>query len=146
MGHPVVHQIPAQYQLDSHQNFLLDIALTEFHYYLLFHRRLVACSILTSEIICELDFTEQTQSEEAQGLFVDQKKTLCIFTKNNIFVCNVINEHADVWHLLLEWKMYKQAYNVCVKHKLEALDLVTTKYAESLFLQQHYDKSAKMYA
>ncbi|KAI9491455.1 Pep3/Vps18/deep orange family-domain-containing protein [Zychaea mexicana] len=141
-------QYPATPSEDESSRFVTEIpisvAITEFHFILLYKDRIRAVCQLNDQIIYE-EMIPTSQNEEVVGMAVDDiKKTFWIYTTFSIYELGVENEERDVWKLYLEKTQYDMALQYCKDPAQK--DKVYTAQAKDYFGQRRYQMSAKYFA
>ncbi|RIA95939.1 Pep3/Vps18/deep orange family-domain-containing protein [Glomus cerebriforme] len=122
----------------------LSIALTEFHFILLYKERVKAICQLNDQIVFD-DVIPLVTGEEVRTMTVDNvKNTFWIYTDSSIFELIVSKEDRDVWKLYLEKQQFDTALQYC-KNPAQR-DKVLTTQAEHYFSQKRYLLSASYYA
>ncbi|KAG0167963.1 hypothetical protein DFQ28_011230 [Apophysomyces sp. BC1034] len=122
----------------------IRVALTEFHFILLYKDRIRAVCQLNDKVVYE-EMIPLNRDEIIQGLTVDDiKKTFWIYTSVNIYELLVKSEDRDVWTLYLEKKQYDTALRYCRDPAQK--DKVFTAQARDYFAQRRYQMSAKYFA
>ncbi|TEB39011.1 DigA protein [Coprinellus micaceus] len=122
----------------------LSMAVTEFHFVLLYKDRVVG--------ICNLDDKKTYEevlpikpSEEVRGLAADPvRKTYWVFTDQSLFELVVTNEDRDVWRIYLE----KGAYSAALQYAKAAAqrDQILKAQGEDHFVQGRYFQAAQAFA
>ncbi|KAI7872143.1 Pep3/Vps18/deep orange family-domain-containing protein [Spinellus fusiger] len=122
----------------------ISMALTEFHFVLLYKDRVRAICQLNDKIVYE-ETISLNRNEIVRGLTVDSiKKTFWIYTSVNMYELVIKNEERDVWKLYLEKKQYDTALQYCKDSAQK--DKVYTAQAKDYFGQRRYQMSAKYFA
>ncbi|KAI7899794.1 Pep3/Vps18/deep orange family-domain-containing protein [Cokeromyces recurvatus] len=122
----------------------ISVALTEFHFILLYKDRVRAICQLNDQIVYE-EMIPFGQDERVVGMTVDDiKKTFWIYTTLSIYELIISNEERDVWKLYLEKKRYNSALHYC-KDPAQR-DKVFTAQAKDYFSQRRYKMSAEIFA
>ncbi|KZT41330.1 hypothetical protein SISSUDRAFT_1042912 [Sistotremastrum suecicum HHB10207 ss-3] len=122
----------------------LSIAVTEFHFILLYYDRVVAVSRLDERVTHE-ELLPLKLGEEVRGLTTDLVgKTYWVYTDRSLFEFRVLNEDRDVWSAYLEKGMHSQALHYA--KSLRQRDLVLASQANAFFLEGRYIQSAQSYA
>ncbi|KAF9902355.1 hypothetical protein BX616_001970, partial [Lobosporangium transversale] len=122
----------------------IAIALTEFHFILLYKERVRAVNQLNDQIVFD-ELIPLKPNEEVLGMSVDTtKNTFWIYTGISLFELVVTKEDRDVWTLYLEKKQYDMALQYA-KNPAQR-DRVLTLQANYNFSQGRYMLSAKYYA
>ncbi|CAK5280478.1 unnamed protein product [Mycena citricolor] len=122
----------------------LSIALTEFHFVLLYHDRVVG--------ICNLDKKETYEeslplkpNEQVKGLCADPvRKTYWVFTDQSLFELVVDNEDRDVWKIYLQ----TGKFDVALRYAKTASqrDHVLSAQANAFFDEGRYFQAAQCFA
>ncbi|KAF9575733.1 hypothetical protein EC968_001923 [Mortierella alpina] len=122
----------------------IAIALTEFHFILLYKERVRAVNQLNDQIVFD-ELIPLRAMEDVLGMSVDStKNTFWIFTNWSLFELVITKEDRDVWTLYLEKKQYDMALQY-TKNPAQK-DRVLTLQANHNFAQGRYLLSAKYYA
>ncbi|KAF7727857.1 hypothetical protein EC973_006970 [Apophysomyces ossiformis] len=122
----------------------ISVALTEFHFILLYKDRVRAICQLNDQIVYE-EMIPLNHSESVLGLAVDDiRKTFWIYTTVTMYELKIKNEERDVWKLYLEKKQYDTALKYCTDPAQK--DKVYTAQAKDYFGQRRYQMSAKYFA
>ncbi|KAI9322126.1 Pep3/Vps18/deep orange family-domain-containing protein [Dichotomocladium elegans] len=122
----------------------IAVALTEFHFVLLYRDRVRAVCQLNDQIVYE-DHIPIGEGERMVGMAVDDiKKTFWIYTTATIYELNIKNEERDVWKLYLEKAQYDTALQYCKDAGQK--DKVYTAQAKDYFQQRRYQMSAWYFA
>ncbi|KAI1305565.1 hypothetical protein EDD11_004922 [Mortierella claussenii] len=122
----------------------IAIALTEFHFILLYKERVRAVNQLNDQIVFD-ELIPLRAREEVLGMSVDTtKNTFWIYTGSSLFELVISKEDRDVWTLYLEKKQYDMALQY-TKNPAQR-DRVLTLQANYNFSQGRYMLSAKYYA
>ncbi|CAG8582248.1 14325_t:CDS:10 [Acaulospora morrowiae] len=122
----------------------LSIALTEFHFILLYKERVRAICQLNDQIVFE-DNIPLKPGETVRTMTVDNiKSTYWIYTDCSIFELIVTREDRDVWKLYLEKQQFDNALQYCMNAAQR--DKVLTTQADYYFSQGRFLLSANYYA
>ncbi|KAG0294707.1 hypothetical protein BGZ96_000616 [Linnemannia gamsii] len=122
----------------------IAIALTEFHFILLYKERIRAVNQLNDQIVFD-ELIPLKAREEVIGMSVDTtKNTFWIYTGWSMFELVITKEDRDVWTLYLEKKQYDLALQY-TKNPVQK-DRVLTLQANHNFSQGRYMLSAKYFA
>ncbi|KAF8922731.1 Pep3/Vps18/deep orange family-domain-containing protein [Mucidula mucida] len=123
----------------------LSIALTEFHYIVLYRDRVVAICQLDDKVSWEEPLPLKP-GEEIHGIVADPiRSTYWIYTDQTILELEVKNEARDVWKIYLE----KGQYDVALSYTKESAiqrDHVLSAQANSFFGEGRYFQAAQCYA
>ncbi|CAO3653446.1 unnamed protein product [Cunninghamella echinulata] len=122
----------------------ISVALTEFHFILLYKDRVRAICQLNDQIVYE-EMVPLQYNEVVVGMTVDDiKKTFWVYTSLHMYELVIKNEERDVWKLYLD----KQQYNMSLQYCKDAAqkDKVFTAQAKDYFSQRRYQMSAKFFA
>ncbi|CEG66164.1 hypothetical protein RMATCC62417_02794 [Rhizopus microsporus] len=141
-------QYPATPSDDEFRKPVVDIpisvALTEFHFILLYKDRVRAICQLNDQIVYE-EMIPVAHGERVVGMTVDDiKKTFWIYTTLAMYELTINNEERDVWKLYLEKKKYNSALRYCKDPAQK--DKVFTAQARDYFGQRRYKMSAETFA
>ncbi|EIE75688.1 hypothetical protein RO3G_00392 [Rhizopus delemar RA 99-880] len=122
----------------------ISVALTEFHFVLLYKNRVRAICQLNDQIVYE-EMIPIGHGERVVGMTVDDiKKTFWIYTTLAMYELTINNEERDVWKLYLEKKRYNSALRYCKDPAQK--DKVFTAQARDYFGQRRYKMSAEIFA
>lgn len=122
----------------------LSIAITQFHYLLLYKKKLKAMCVLDNNIIYEEEIPLE-QNEKILGMKMDPvKDTYWIYTTYSLYEILVTDEDRNVWKLYLNDKMFDTALSYAKNESQK--DKVLTSQAEYYYLQQRYNLSAEYFA
>ncbi|KAF0458989.1 vacuolar protein sorting protein 18 [Gigaspora margarita] len=122
----------------------LSIALTEFHFILLYKERIRAICLLNDQIVYE-EIIQLKAGEVVKSMAVDSvKNTFWIYTDGSIFELIVAKEDRDVWKLYLEKQQFDTALQYC-KNPVQRDEVLTTQ-ADHYFSQGRFVLSAAYYA
>ncbi|KAI0321128.1 Pep3/Vps18/deep orange family-domain-containing protein [Amylostereum chailletii] len=122
----------------------VSIALTEFHFILLYPDRIAAISTLDENLAYE-EVLPLKPGEEVRGLTSDPvRKTYWVYTDQSLFELVVGNEDRDVWKVYLQ----KGKFDVALKYAKDTLqrDHVVSAQAHALFRDGRYYQAAQAYA
>ncbi|KAL1931607.1 hypothetical protein VTP01DRAFT_9750 [Rhizomucor pusillus] len=122
----------------------ISLALTEFHFLLLYKDRIRAICQLNDQIVYEEMIPIQKDETIISMAVDDIKKTFWIFTNQSIYELVIKNEERDVWKLYLEKGQYDTALQYCKDPAQK--DKVYTARARDYFDQRRYQMSAKYFA
>ncbi|KAH7928483.1 hypothetical protein BV22DRAFT_1058671 [Leucogyrophana mollusca] len=121
-----------------------SIALTEFHFILLYRDRIVAICNLDGKQSYE-DFVPLKPNEAVRGLTADPvRKTYWVYTDQSMFELVVGNESRDVWQIYLA----QGKFDVALKYAKTASqrDQILSAQAHAFFEQGRYFQAAQCYA
>ncbi|KAL6310046.1 Pep3/Vps18/deep orange family-domain-containing protein [Sparassis latifolia] len=121
-----------------------SMALTEFHFVLLYQDRVVAISNLNERLTYE-EMLPVKPNEDIRGMTADPvRKTYWVYTDQSIFELVVTNEHRDVWKIFLE----KGNYDVALQYAKTAShrDHVMMAQSRAFFDEGRYFQAAQSYA
>ncbi|KAI8613581.1 Pep3/Vps18/deep orange family-domain-containing protein [Chytriomyces sp. MP71] len=129
---------------DSTTETPLSVALTEFHYIVLYSDRVRAISCLTNELV----FDERIVLDDREivlGLVVDEgKETYWIYTNTSVHEIIVTDEDRDVWKIYLSRRNFDTAL-LFAKTDVQR-DRVVTAQAEYYFSEKRYRLAATYFA
>ncbi|KAJ3194065.1 hypothetical protein HK101_003570 [Irineochytrium annulatum] len=132
---------------DSAAEIPTFIALSEFHFILLFKDRVKAVCELNSELVYEeeIPLYPKSHGEFVIGMTTDVLKgTLWVFTNMVLYELLITEEDRDVWKLYLKKSNFDSAMTYA---KTEAdRDVIVTTQAEFYFNQKRYQLSANYFA
>ncbi|KAI0071987.1 hypothetical protein K474DRAFT_1711999 [Panus rudis PR-1116 ss-1] len=121
-----------------------SMALTEFHFVLLYKERVVALSNLNEQLTYE-EILPLKPSESVRGLTADPvRKTYWVYTDQSLFELGVRNEDRDVWRIYLE----KGKYDLAIQYAKTAnqRDVITAAQARAFFDEGRYFQAASAFA
>ncbi|GAB5585428.1 tethering complex subunit [Umbelopsis nana] len=122
----------------------LSIAMTEFHFILLYKDRIRAICHLNDEIVYE-EMINLAANEHVKGLTMDETTgSPWVYTNLSLYELIIREESRDVWKIYLEKKQYDTALHYCRDDAQR--DKVFTTQANDYFSQQRYQLSAKYFA
>ncbi|KAG0051168.1 hypothetical protein BGZ83_004029 [Gryganskiella cystojenkinii] len=122
----------------------IAIALTEFHFILLYKERIRAVNQLNNQIVFD-EVIPVKARDEVIGMSVDTSmNTFWVYTGWTMFELVITKEDRDVWALYLEQKQYDTALQY-TKNPAQR-DRVLTLQANHNFSQGRFMLSAKYYA
>ncbi|RCH94208.1 hypothetical protein CU098_004601, partial [Rhizopus stolonifer] len=122
----------------------ISVALTEFHFVLLYQDRVRAICQLNDQIVYE-EMIPIGLGEKVISMAVDDiKKTFWVYTNLAMYELTINNEERDVWKLYLEKKRYNSALRYCKDPAQK--DRVLTAQARDYFGQKRYKMSAEIFA
>ncbi|OCH96211.1 hypothetical protein OBBRIDRAFT_744298 [Obba rivulosa] len=122
----------------------ISMALTEFHFILLYSDRVMAVSSLNDHLTYE-EGLPLKPNEVVRGMAADPvRKTYWVYTDQSIFELGATNEHRDVWKIYLEKGKYDTAleYAKTASHR----DRVISSQAQAFFEEGRYYQAAQSYA
>uniref|UniRef100_A0A7S3Z7D3 Pep3/Vps18 beta-propeller domain-containing protein n=1 Tax=Lotharella globosa TaxID=91324 RepID=A0A7S3Z7D3_9EUKA len=125
----------------------LSIAMSQFHYLLLFKGQFICTNRLSREVVYDISLkTDAKRYGAFRGLGCDLSQgTFWMFSEHCVFEVLIVNEDRDVWRLLLEKGDFDGALRHCKESKPK-LDMVRSKQADKLFSQGYYKEAARVYA
>lgn len=122
----------------------LSIALTEFHFLLLYRERIMGISSLDDRVVFE-EAVPLRPHERVIGTAVDpSRKTYWIYTDASIFELVVREEDRDVWRVYLERGAHDAALRY-VKTPLQR-DAVLSSQGDRFFAEHRFIQAAQCYA
>ncbi|KAF8739352.1 hypothetical protein AX14_009923 [Amanita brunnescens Koide BX004] len=122
----------------------ISMALTEFHFILLYRDRVIGICNLDDQVVYE-EAIPLNPNETVLGLAADPvRKTYWVYTDQSLFELVVANEDRDVWKLYLD----KGNYEVALRYAKSASqrDAVLASQASALFDEARYFNAAQCYA
>ncbi|KII93824.1 hypothetical protein PLICRDRAFT_49843 [Plicaturopsis crispa FD-325 SS-3] len=122
----------------------VSIALTEFHFLLLYKDRITGVCILDEKLAYE-ESLPLKPNEEVRGLTADPvRKTYWVYTNQSLFELVMDNEDRDVWKIYLE----KGKFDIALKYAKTAgqRDHVLSAQAHAFFEEGRYFQAAQCYA
>eukprot|EP01130_Rhizamoeba_saxonica_P012344 TRINITY_DN5188_c1_g1_i2.p1 TRINITY_DN5188_c1_g1~~TRINITY_DN5188_c1_g1_i2.p1 ORF type:complete len:926 (+),score=184.08 TRINITY_DN5188_c1_g1_i2:22-2778(+) len=122
-----------------------SIALTEFHFLILFQDKLQIISRITYEIVFEHVFYDVIQHHQNMvGISLDPKTgNIFCYSSGRVFEVAINEEKKNVWSMYLDIENYEKALQYATKE--EQKDKIRIKQAEHYFNQGSYDLSARCY-
>ncbi|KAJ3120771.1 hypothetical protein HK098_004251 [Nowakowskiella sp. JEL0407] len=125
-------------------NVPISIALTQFHFILLFSDRVKGINALSGEVVYEEEIPLKL-GEKVVGMSCDAvKSTYWVYTTETLFELLVTDEDRDMWKLYLDRKSFDIALSFA-KNEAQRDKILTTQ-AEYYFSQGRYILSASYYA
>ncbi|KIK70851.1 hypothetical protein GYMLUDRAFT_32922 [Collybiopsis luxurians FD-317 M1] len=124
--------------------FPVSIALTEFHYVILYKDRIAGVCHLNDKLVYEEPLPLRP-NEEVRGITADPvRKTYWVYTDQSIFELLVGNEDRDVWKIYLE----KGQFETALRYSKTATqrNQVISAQASSFFSQERFFQAAQCYA
>ncbi|KAL1919217.1 uncharacterized protein VTP21DRAFT_1909 [Calcarisporiella thermophila] len=122
----------------------LSLALTKFHFILLYKDRVRAICRLNDQLTYE-ELIPLDPGHHVKHMTVDTaKNTFWIYTNASIYELIVSKEDRDVWKIYLQMKQYDMAREYC--KNAAQMDIVVTTRANDYFSQGRYLLSADYYA
>ncbi|THH33502.1 hypothetical protein EUX98_g626 [Antrodiella citrinella] len=121
-----------------------SMALTEFHFMLLYKDRVMGISCLNEELVYE-EILPLKGNEAIRGITVDPiRKTYWVYTDQSLYELSVVNEDRDVWKTLLA----KGKYDTALQYAKTATqrDTVIAAQARAYFDEGRYFQAAQAYA
>ncbi|KAF5384929.1 hypothetical protein D9615_001406 [Tricholomella constricta] len=121
-----------------------SIALTEFHFILLYKDRIAGVCNLDDQLKYE-ESLPLKPSEEVRGMASDPvRRTYWVYTDQSLFELVVGNEDRDVWKIYLE----KQQFDVALRYAKSAgqRDHVLSAQADAYFNEGRFFQAAQCYA
>ncbi|KAJ4484856.1 Pep3/Vps18/deep orange family-domain-containing protein [Lentinula edodes] len=122
----------------------LSIALTDFHYVILYKDRIAGVCNLDDKVTYEEPLPLRL-GEEVRGITADPvRKTYWVYTDQSIFELLVGNEDRDVWKIYLE----KNQFETALRHTKTARqrNQVLAAQANSFFSEGRFFQAAQCYA
>ncbi|KAG6862426.1 hypothetical protein C0995_011866 [Termitomyces sp. Mi166 len=121
-----------------------SIALTEFHYILLYQDRIAGICCLDDQVKYE-ESLPLRPGEQVRGVTSDPvRKTYWIYTDQSLFELVVGNEDRDVWKIYLEKQQFETALNFA--KTASQRDHVLSAQADAYFSDGRYFQAAQCYA
>ncbi|KAF7985304.1 hypothetical protein HWV62_6475 [Athelia sp. TMB] len=128
----------------GHEDHPTSIAVTQFHFILLYRDHVVAICNLDEKMTYE-EIIPLKVNEEVRGLIADPvRKTYWVYTNQSMFELVVENESRDVWRIYLEKGQYDVALRYC--KTAGQRDHVLSAQAHSFFAEGKYFPAAQTYA
>ncbi|KIL71799.1 hypothetical protein M378DRAFT_155409 [Amanita muscaria Koide BX008] len=122
----------------------ISIALTEFHFLLLYKDRIMGVCNLNDKVVYE-DALPLGPNETVLGLATDPvRKTYWIYTDQSLFELSIGNEDRDVWRLYLQKGNHETALQYA--KTASQRDEVLASQADALFDQSRFLNAAHCYA
>ncbi|KAH8918945.1 hypothetical protein BT69DRAFT_1267230 [Atractiella rhizophila] len=122
----------------------IGLALTEFHFVLLYEDKVVAVNNLDNKVVWEKEL-DLKGNESPLGITADHTKRLYwVYTSDSIFELKIVNEDRNVWKILLE----KGNFDTALKYakSTQQRDAVLTSQGDSFFNAAKYIPAAQAYA
>ncbi|KAI0051712.1 hypothetical protein FA95DRAFT_1675740 [Auriscalpium vulgare] len=142
--YPTFPSSPGSYNAPTTSDVPTSIALTEFHFVLLYPDRIAAISTLDENLAYE-ETLPLKPGEEVRGLTADPvRKTYWVYTDQSLFELVVGNEDRDVWKVYLQ----KEKFDVALRYAKTAAqrDHVISAQAHTYFKEGRYFQAAQSYA
>ncbi|KAI0375319.1 hypothetical protein BV20DRAFT_1032567 [Pilatotrama ljubarskyi] len=125
-------------------NIPVSMALTEFHFLLLYRDRVLGISNLNEQLAYE-ELLPLKPNEQVRGLTSDPvRKTYWVYTDQAIWEIGVSNEHRDVWKIFLEQGKYDAALHYA--NSASQRDQIMSAQAKAFFNEGRYFQAAQCYA
>ncbi|KAI0361279.1 hypothetical protein OH77DRAFT_1585409 [Trametes cingulata] len=125
-------------------NVPVSMALTEFHFLLLYRDRVLGISNLNEQLAYE-EMLPLKPNEQVRGLTSDPvRKTYWVYTDQAIWEIGVSNEHRDVWKIYLEQGKYDAALHYA--NSASQRDQIMSAQAKAFFNEGRYFQAAQCYA
>ena len=123
-------------------NFPISAHLTKYHIIFLYSDMISVVSRINSNVIktCHQLYSVTFNS------FNEYYNTLLITNGTEISLFTVGNEEKDVWRVFAQQNEYERATALCKQFDKQNITLVARLYAEQLFREGSYHKSAKKYS
>ncbi|KAJ3348824.1 hypothetical protein HDU83_001026 [Entophlyctis luteolus] len=122
----------------------LGIALTEFHFIVLYPKLVIAVSSLNDELLFSEPIPLES-NETVLGMVTDEvMETYWVYTNHAIYEVIATDEDRDVWKIYLSRKNYETALTYA-KTAVQR-DLVITAQAESYFEEKRFRLAATYFA
>ncbi|KAL0579371.1 tethering complex subunit [Marasmius crinis-equi] len=124
--------------------FPISVALTQFHYVLLYKDKIVGVCSLDDSTVYEEPLPLK-RDEEVRGITADPvRKTYWVYTDQSIFELLVGNEDRDVWKIYLS----KKQFDVALRYSKTATqrNRVLSSQANSLFSDGRYFQAAQAFS
>ncbi|KAM5530109.1 hypothetical protein V8D89_016218, partial [Ganoderma adspersum] len=122
----------------------ISIALTEFHFLLLYRDRVLGISNLNEQLAYE-ELLPLKPNEQVRGLTADPvRKTYWVYTDQSIWEIGITNERRDVWKIYLD----KGKFDAALQYANSALqrDRIMSAQARAFFSEGRYFQAAQCYA
>ncbi|KAI0652186.1 Pep3/Vps18/deep orange family-domain-containing protein [Trametes meyenii] len=125
-------------------NAPISMALTEFHFLLLYRDRVLGVSNLNEQLAYE-ELLPLKPNEQVRGLTSDPvRKTYWVYTDQAIWEVGVTNEHRDVWKIYLEKGRFDAALQYA--NSASQRDQIMSAQAKAFFNEGRYFQAAQCYA
>ncbi|THG99900.1 hypothetical protein EW026_g2533 [Hermanssonia centrifuga] len=122
----------------------ISMALTEFHFVLLYQDRVVGLSTLNDQLTYE-DILPLKPNEEVKGITADPvRKTYWVYTDLSMYELGIQNEDRDVWSIYLERGKFDLALQYAKTAKQR--DVVMAAQAQAFFTEGRYFQAAQSYS
>ncbi|KAH8102501.1 Pep3/Vps18/deep orange family-domain-containing protein [Cristinia sonorae] len=121
-----------------------SMALTEFHFVLLYKDRVIGISCLNEELVYE-ELLPLKPQESIRGITSDPiRKTFWVYTDQSLYELSVANEDRDVWKILLAKGKHESAlqYTKTASQR----NIVISAQALAYFDEGRYFQAAQSYA
>ncbi|KAI0660391.1 Pep3/Vps18/deep orange family-domain-containing protein [Cubamyces menziesii] len=129
---------------DGVNNVPVSMALTEFHFLLLYRDRVLGISNLNEQLAYE-ELLPLKPNEQVRGLTSDPvRKTYWVYTDQAIWEIGVSNEHRDVWKIYLEQGKFDAALQYA--NSASQRDQIMSAQAKAYFNDGRYFQAAQCYA
>ncbi|THH09346.1 hypothetical protein EW146_g8708 [Bondarzewia mesenterica] len=121
-----------------------SMALTEFHFVLLYSDRITGICTLDEKLTYE-ELLPLKPGEQVRGLTTDPvRKTFWVYTDQSLFELSVKNEDRDVWKVYLD----REKFDAALKYAKTAgqRDHILSAQAHTFFTEGRYFQAAQTYA
>ena len=98
-----------KYQIN--QKFV-DIAISEYHYYILISDKLVIMSLISKKVIESLSLSKGI-GKPIEIYLENCSQTLFVYGTKGIQTLSLYDEGQGVWELFVDLKNFEKAYEVC---------------------------------
>lgn len=122
----------------------LSIALTEFHFILLYRDRIMAISSLDDRVIYEEALPLQPQERVLATVVDQERKTYWVYTDSSIFELVVRQEDRDIWKVYLDRNNHEQALRFA--KTTTQRELILSAQGDQFFRDGRQIQAAQCYA
>ncbi|KAM3137990.1 hypothetical protein pb186bvf_009885 [Paramecium bursaria] len=121
----------------------IQIGLSEFHYYILTQDALHIVSRITLLTVQKYDIKHLGR---IQGMQYDKANDwFWIYSERQLCKIDISNEDKDAWKLLMDKKMFLEAYDVASKYNSSHKLYIAGLCGDLLFQQKDYQRAAEYY-
>eukprot|EP00736_Rhodelphis_marinus_P011772 Rmarinus@m.19227 len=123
----------------------LAVAVTEFHFLVLFENSFQVINRLSKEVIFAEPFTATRVRGTPVGLTHDYGTDIVwLYTNRHLFKVDVYNEDCNAWRHYLDLSQFDMALHYC--HNQQDRNKILTTHANYVFESRHYEEAAMLYA
>ncbi|PWN40101.1 hypothetical protein IE81DRAFT_325904 [Ceraceosorus guamensis] len=144
LPYPAVSALEEQGEDGAVAEIPLSIALSEFHFLLLYQDRITGISALDDRVVFEEALPLKPHERVIRTTFDPARKTYWIYTDGSIFEVVVKDEDRDVWWIYLQ----RGQFDAALKHAKDDVhrDAVLSKQGDRFFAEARYIQAAQCYA